>query len=64
MGSTRMRSLDRIEMKDQIQQGMERCFAGLTDDERCERIRPRLENADDPVARMWRAIAGAEATVR
>lgn len=58
------KGFDCVEMKNRIQQELEREYAGLTEEERRERIRHELETSDDPVARKWRSLATRETTIR
>lgn len=60
----KVKEFDCVEMKNRIQQELEREYAGLTDEERRALRRHKLETSDDPVARKWRALASRETTIR
>lgn len=51
------KTFDCVDMKNQIQEAVEREYAGLTDDERRVRRAQELQQGDDPVSRKWRSLS-------
>lgn len=51
-------------MKNRIQAGLAEEYSGLTDEQRRGHIARELAEADDPVARKWRALAAAKRAIR
>lgn len=54
------KKFDCLKMKDEIQAKMMDEFAGLTEEERRQRIREELETSNDPLAKKWRSMSNPQ----
>ena len=54
---------DCVEMKNRIQAALAEKYAGLSDQERFERIERELNTSDDEVARWWRKMSSTRSSV-
>jgi hypothetical protein len=58
------KSLDCVEMKDQIQARLLQEMEHMTDPEQRAYIRRRLDASDSPVGRLWRTLIARQARQR
>lgn len=56
------KAFDCVEMKREIQRELAEKYEGLTWDQRIEAMQRRLETSNDPLAKWWRSLPGADAS--